>query len=408
MLVEFSVGNYKSFKDPVTLSMVAARRLASRDRTLDQNTVIPIDDSLSLLTSAAVYGANASGKSNLADAFKFMKSFVINSSKDTQVSERIPVEPYALDPETINQPTHFEVICILQGTQYRYGFDVDAARVVREWLYYVPKHKEELLFQREGDQFTLAAAFEEGEKLASRTRENALFLSVVAQFNGKVAILVTMWFSSFAVISGLDDKPTTAVSAILLDLKNELSQQIQKIVRLLDVGIQEIKVESDDGSNARIKTIHRAYARNGEPASLVTFDMEMQESEGTQKIIALAGTIVLALELGYPILIDEFDARLHPLLTRELVRLFNSTETNPEHAQLIFMTHDTNLLDKEMLRRDQIWFVEKDPVGATHLYSLAEIGVRNDASYERDYIQGKYGAIPFIGDLRRVMEDVSA
>ncbi|MHB9026964.1 MAG: AAA family ATPase [Armatimonadota bacterium] len=409
MLIEFSVGNYKSFKETVTLSMVAANRLASRDRALDENTVIPIDDELSLLTSAAVYGANASGKSNLGDAFRFMQDFIINSSKDTQVGERIAVEPFALDPETHTQPTHFEIVFIIAGNpliankQYRYGFEVDAKRVVREWLYHVPKRKEVMLFERDGQKFTLSPTFAEGEKLEAKTRENALFLSVVAQFNGQIAADITKWFVDSHFISGLDNVPPMRWTVAVLLHSNRFQEEVLKFVHSLDFGIEGIQVEESN-----IITLHRSYNAAGDPSSLVSFDLESQESEGTKKIIALAGEIILSLRLGDTFIIDEFDARFHPLLTQEIVRLFNNKETNPKHAQLIFMTHDTNLLDRELLRRDQIWFVEKDRFGASHLYSLAELRARNDTSYEKNYIQGRYGAIPFLGDVQRVMEEIDA
>ncbi|MHB9134295.1 MAG: AAA family ATPase [Armatimonadota bacterium] len=410
MLIEFSVGNYKSFKEPVTLSMVAAKRLASRDRTLDANTVFPVDDDLSLLTSAAVYGANASGKSNLVDAMKFMRNFVWSSSKDTQAGERIPVEPFALDPAMRTRPTSFEMVFIAEGTQYRYGFEIDASKVIREWLYHIPKRKEELLFERNASGITVTKNFSEGSGLEERTRDNALFLSVVAQFNGRIARLITMWFFAFDTIAGVEDPMLKEFTAFCIN--NAVNEnEILNFVQSLDIGIINLRVEGGGclGENGEIKTVHRTYTASGEPMPSIEFDLETQESEGTKKIIALAGMILSILQQhGHPLIIDEFDARLHPLLTREIVRMFNNSETNPHHAQLVFMTHDTNLLDRTLLRRDQIWFVEKDRFGASHLYSLAEMKVRNDASYERDYVEGKYGAIPFLGDLRRVVEDASA
>jgi len=382
----------------VTLSMVAAKRMSSRDRTLDENTVIPIDKDLSLLTSAAVYGANASGKSNLADAMNFMKRFVIDSAKDTQTGEYIPIEQFALNPAMREQPTLFEIVLIAEGTQYRYGFELDNERVIHEWLYHVLKHKEELLFERNGGNFSLSRNFKEGRDLEGKTRENALFLSVVAQFNGEIASHITRWFLYFDVISGIKDATHRILTELFLR-KESMCKEIQKFVSSLDFGIDDIFMEGD-----KIKTRHRAYTDAGEFSPAVTFDLETQESEGTKKLLAIAGNIIANPLLGVPLIIDEFDARLHPNLTREIVRLFNNKETNPKHAQLIFMTHDTNLLDKTLLRRDQIWFVEKDRVGASHLYSLAELKVRNDASFEKDYVQGRYGAIPFLGGLARVLE----
>lgn len=157
-----------------------------------------------------------------------------------------------------------------------------------------------------------------------------------------------------------------------------------------------------------VKTIHKKFDKEGKQTALEIFDIDSHESEGTKKLFSLAGPLMDTLKNGRILFIDEFDARLHPLITYEIIRLFNSNKTNPKNAQIIFATHDTNLLSNKLFRRDQIWFAEKDKGGATHLYSLAEYKVRNDASFENDYIQGKYGAIPFIGDLKQLFEEANA
>lgn len=420
MLIEFTVGNYRSFLEPVTLSLEATK-LTSQDKSLDENTVFTVDDDLRLLTSAAVYGANAGGKSNLAAAMKFMQEFVQGSSKDTQAGEKIPVEPFALNPESMGKPSSFEMVFRVEGRQYRYGFEATAERIEREWLYHVPGIRETRLFTRERQEITIAtAAFKEGKGVEEKTRENALFLSVVAQFNGTIALSLINWFHLWIPISGLNDYPSLILTKIYLD-SPILAAEVISLVKSFDVSIDNLRVElpeADQGGTAtglagdlkkasrrpKFLTTHRAYNTNGEPAPAVEFDCDTQESEGTKKMIALASFILHSLYTGTLLVIDEFDARLHPSISREIVRMYNSTETNPKHAQLIFFTHDTNLLDRKLLRRDQIWFVEKDRVGASHLYSLAEFKVRYDASYEQDYIKGKYGAIPFLGDIRRAVE----
>lgn len=152
-----------------------------------------------------------------------------------------------------------------------------------------------------------------------------------------------------------------------------------------------------------IKTVHQKFDSQGNHISLELFDLYEQESEGTQKIVSIAGILVDTFKNGDVLIFDEFDARLHPLITKAIVEIFNSQETNYNNAQLIFMTHDTNLLSNKLFRRDQIWFTEKNKYGATDLYSLVEYRIRNDASFENDYIQGKYGAIPFIGNLNQIL-----
>jgi AAA15 family ATPase/GTPase len=428
MLIEFSVGNYKSFKEIVTFSM-AASTITAKEKEIDEKNVFSIDDELSLLKSASVYGANASGKSNLATAFSFMKNFVLNSSKETQVAEEIDVEEFRLSADTVGEPSFFQIVFLLDGNKFRYGFEVNKQRVVSEWLFYVPNTREAKLFVRELDNISLSKAFKEGRGIKNKTRENALFLSVVAQFNGEISQKILLWFNkNFNVISGLEDTGYLHYTIRRFDT-NQYKDDILRLVKKLDLGIDDILVEktrltteslpkeipeelsklilnSPEAALMAIRTVHRKYDAEGNLTSPEIFDMDSHESEGTKKLFALAGPLVDTLKNGKVLLIDELDARLHPLITNAIIELFNSNETNPHNAQLIFITHDTNLLSNKIFRRDQIWFAEKDKQGATHLYSLVEYKIRriwNDASFESDYIHGKYGAIPFIGDLRRVI-----
>lgn len=434
MLIEFSVGNYRSFKGVVHFSMVAAK-ITAKYKTLDENNVLDAGD-VTLLASAAVYGANASGKSNLVAAMRFMRGFVINSSRESQVDEPIETEPFVLDAQTARQPSFFEAIFVIDGRRFRYGFEVSDARVVSEWLYHVPRVKELLLFERQGDTYTLSDSFKEGRDLQTRTRPNSLFLSVCAQFNGPLAQQVLRWFRQWSIISGVDDKQARARTEEMFE-KDEYRGPIKTLVRKLDLGIEDIGIERTplDASSAdsapadarpmvavrefipryevtaarrRVKTTHLQIGVNGEPSVSVEFDIDNQESEGTRKLFALAGPLVETLQRGRVLVVDELDARLHPLITGAIIQLFNSKETNRANAQLIFTTQDTNLLSNKVFRRDQVWFTEKDLQGATALYSLVEYKVRNDASFESDYIQGKYGAVPFVGDLTRLLDGSDA
>lgn len=419
MLIEFSVGNYRSFKEKVTFSMVAAN-LVSQDKNLDINNVFAVDKELSLVKSAAIYGANASGKSNLAKAIQFMKWFMVNSSKETQSTEAIGVERFKLSTETDGQPSFFEIVFLLDGQQHRYGFTADREKVVSEWLYYVPKTRETKLFDRQDNKFDIAKVYK-ADGIATKTRDNALFLSVSAQFNvGKSEMILNWVTNQLDLISGLNDEKMLKNTINCLT-KQENHEEILELLGKLDLGIAEVHVQqikignidfgdipeilayalkkdflSEENTIDRVITIHQKFNKNREKVSLEAFDLAGEESDGTQKIFALASLLIDTLKNGKVLIIDEFDARLHPLMSRSIVELFNSTQTNPKNAQLIFMTHDTNLLSNKIFRRDQIWFTEKDRYGATDLYSLAEYKVRNDASFESDYIKGKYGAIPYI------------
>lgn len=423
MLIQFTVGNYKSFKDNVTFSMVAAN-LVSQDKSLDANNIFEAGNKIKLLKSAAIYGANASGKSNLIQALKFMRGFVLNSSRETQAKDSIPVEPFRLSTETEDAPSFFEVVFLLEGKKYRYGFEADGERVHSEWLFHTPANKEAKLFSREGDKFTRTAAFREGKDIDERTRDNALFLSVVAQFNGWISQSVLIWFFSLHIASGLKDISVPYDTASEIE-SGVLREHVLSFIKQRDLGIEDIKVERvpygessfiksmendalkkafletyGDTSDTTVKTVHKKFSDDGKTFSYVNFDIENNESEGTKKLLAFAASFCTACSRGQTLIIDELDARLHPLITLSIIRFFNSKETNPKNAQLIFTTHDTNLLSNKNFRRDQIWFTEKNKYGATDLYSLAEYKVRNDASYEKDYIAGRYGAIPFIGDLK--------
>jgi uncharacterized protein len=414
MLIQFRVGNYLSFKDAVTFSMVASDEINSPNSELDKNNVFSVDDELSLLKSSAIYGANASGKSNLIKALSFMRWFVINSSRETQAGELIGVRNFKLCTENKEKPSLFEITFILEEKIYRYGFEVDNHKVVAEWLFYTPNQKEYKCFERSFSQFDISKRyFKEGQLINTKTRDNSLFISTVAQFNGFLSQKILLWFQRFNVMVEIDDSLVHAYRATIEYFENnEYKCDILKLIKKLDLGIEDLFVEEAINHNTlnriiveprrkRIKTIHKMYDAKSHNIGLIEFDFD-EESEGTQKIFAFSGLIINTLKNGRTLVVDELDARLHPLMTRAIIELFNSRETNPKNAQLISTTHDTNLLNDRLFRLDQIWFTEKNNLGATDLYSLAEYQIENDSSLEQDYIKGKYGAIPFIGNLHQL------
>lgn len=424
MLIEFSVSNYRSFKEKVTFSMVAANIFA-KDKHLDEANVFAVDDELELLKSAAIYGANASGKSNLGKALSFMKWFMVNSSKETQSTEKIGVERFRLSTETEDKPSLFEIVFLIDKKKYTYGFEVNRDRVVSEWLFYVLRQSKTKLFARNYNNFKVYKTYK-ANGIQEKTRDNALFLSVSAQFNVKIAEQILAWLTNkLKIISGLrdDNHLIDTVQQCLAEDNNK--EEILRLIRKLDLGIDGVEVQQREitsdilpdifpdelkkflvksgGSATSIGTLHQKFDSNGHHTSMELFSLEEQESEGTKKVFALGGPLFNTLSNGKVLVIDEFDARLHPLISRAIVDLFNSTDTNPNNAQFIFMTHDTNLLSNKIFRRDQIWFTEKNRQGATDLYSLAEYNISNDAPFESDYIKGKYGAIPYIMNLNNLI-----
>lgn len=428
MLIEFSVGNFRSFYSPMTLSMVATK--LKEGEKLDKDHLIKTHKE-PLLRSAGVFGPNASGKSNLIRALNYMRFMVLQSATGLQIGETTRVKRFVLNPAGKEEPAFFQIVFLDQeGVQYRYGFELDEERIHAEWLYR-RRQREIRLFVRERQLFDISGSFRKGGRdLEHRTRENALFLSVLAQFNHPLATHLVQWFrTKLGVISGIDDEGYLPYTLNRVDDDSRFRKRIVELLRIADLGIQGIHIETlnlqdptvpegirellkhfaerdgqtlDEIQFKRAKLIHPVF-QDGKRVGETSIDLD-EESAGTQKFFAMLGPVLDSLEHGMVLAIDELDARLHPLLTRELIRLFNSPATNPHNAQLVFATHDVSLLGEGLLRRDQIWFTEKDRYGQTALYSLAEMRERKDASYLKNYLLGRYGAVPYIDGLRAFFE----
>ena len=426
MLIEMSVGNFLSFKEPVKISMIAANSVKEH-----KNSNIIETENYKLLKSSVLYGANASGKSNLIKAMTFMKWFVISSSKDTQTHERIPVTPYKLSRETSGKPSFFEIVILKNKIKYRYGFELDSHGVKWEWLLFSEKKKEYELFLRDEQDFEIFPKFKEGEKLESKTRGNALFLSVVAQFNGEISEEILEWFNDLQIITGLDYKPYKDVSESMLR-SDKYRKNLIELLKIADTGIESCSIEEKEKISIPVKngvfktgndifTMNLSYEKSNvdtlhkiiddeenRAPEFIEFDLENDESEGTKKFLYIIGPILKAIIENTVLIVDELDARLHPILTMMIIKAFQSL-SGKNNGQMIFSTHDTNLLDQKVFRRDQIWFFEKRTNGASDLYSLVEYKktrskkVRNDESLEKNYIHGKYGAIPYIGDFENLL-----
>lgn len=403
MIIQFSVENFLSFKEQVTLSLVASA--LKENQSLVNGIVFELEGAnISLLKSAAIYGANASGKSNLIKALDFFKWFIINSSKEVQSGEKIFVDSFRLHKDTESEPSYFEAIFADAGFQYRYGFEVDATRVYREWLYRKinkRKSKEVELFFRNGEEYIIHPKYAIGKEVVSKkmVRENALLLSVSAQFNETVSTNIMKWLSDTIIVTDKNDKQIWDMATAQMD-NPEMRQRIVEFSKFADFGIYDIqKIDNT------ITSSHIQYDEEGKNVKNITFQFRKHESEGTIKYFSLAYPIIDALDNGKRLIIDEFDSKMHPLLTSKIISLFNSTDTNKKNAQLIFTTHDTNLLNAGLFRRDQIWFTQKDTYGASELYSLVEYKVRNSTPFEKEYLMGKYGGVPLVGQFERLFDD---
>lgn len=405
MIIQFSFENFLSFKEQATLSLVASA--LKENQSLVDDIVFDLNGTnISLLKSAVIYGANASGKSNIIKALNFFKWYVINSSKGVQSSERIEVESFRLSNETEKESSFFEAIFADENTQYRYGFELDANRVYREWLFQKinkRKSKEVELFFRNGEEYSIHQKFLIGRELVAKkmVRENALLLSVAAQFNESVAVDIIKWLSDTTIVTKGNDEIIWEQAMKQID-NPKMRERIVSFAQFADFGISDVRKIDNTLTSSHIQ-----YDEQGNSVNNITFPFLKSESEGTIKYFMLAYPIIDALDNGKRLIIDEFDSKMHPLLTSKIISLFNSSKTNPKNAQLIFTTHDTNLLNAGLFRRDQIWFTQKDFYGATELYSLLEYKVRNNAPYEKEYLMGKYGAIPLIGEFERLFNNNS-
>ncbi len=428
MLISFSVRNFRTFRERAEWSLVA-----SPDKTREADNVVDLPAfGLRLLKSAVVYGANASGKSKLVEALDFMLGFVQDSSANGQAGKPTGVQPFRLNPTAAAAPSEFEIQFIDQEVLYRYGFEVSATRVEAEWLFMraakrVRNTSEMELFYRTGQDITFhpkqfGGIVGELVKNAA-VRENALLLSVAAQFNQPRAVALLGWFGKVWPIGFEDNYFEKAVT--LSSLRKEgLKTDILHFLEDADLDVTDV-VEGNQPAfpvhqseslaeygakvvnwtqqeQVNVKTVHRAYTDAHELAAPIEFSLLRDESTGTQKMLSLAGPVLSVLNTGGILVADELDARLHPNLVCKIVHLFNSAATNPLGAQLLFNTHDTNLLASGHFRRDQIWFTEKNRYGEASLYSLADFKtdqVRKDDDFEANYVRGKYGAVPYLGNF---------
>ena len=358
-----------------------------------------------LLPVAVMYGANSSGKSNVLKALKTMRDVLLNSVK-LNPRDRLDAEPFSLDLTSGDEPTSFEIQFTLNNSKFRYGFDYTAEAIIAEWLYEKrPGEREFELFLRSGSEFKISKTrFAEGLGKQTATPDNRLFVSLVAQLNGKVSQSILDWFSNIEYMSGMDGNGYSGKTLRTIFYQENGNEEIMNLLHQTHLGFNGIKVSMNLGEEDSVdsKTIHDIYDADGKVVGQKEFPTDKMESEGTKKMIEIAGPIVDAIRLGQILIVDELDAKLHPFLTRKIIGLFMNKEFNKTGAQLIFATHDTNLLNIQYLRRDQIWFTEKDKSDSTDLYSLVEFRddsgnkVRNDRNIEKDYINGRYGAIPFM------------
>ena len=446
MLIEVSIENYKSIKNKVTLSM----QKSSQDKTLDENFVnIELNKigqdkkEIGLLKTSAIYGANASGKSNIIDGILKIKLIILNSHAHQQ-GQLFPVVPFKLDDKCVTEPTFFQFVFIEQGVKYAYNVKLTKKSVVEENLYYYPNGREQKVFSREGNEIKINFGSQKQldkeaqlrqEIYASDISENILFLSLANRVKIDAVKNAFNWFANKlqVVTKDLNVIPTT--TPMLTD--NQLSkEQVLKYLKIADSQIQGINIEANefninDPNNSDIKKhlMFEAQRRNipfekmqVEPlmalvektqrhgldidGNVKNVDFTLQEeSLGTAKFYNLIGPIIQELNNGMVIIYDEFDTSLHPLLVKGVIELFYS-KVNCSHAQLIMSTHNAYFLDfPALFRRDQVWVTEKQYNGETELYSISDFkGIKRSNLSAKTYLKGKFGGIPQI-DLDDIYEE---
>lgn len=411
MIIEFRVTNFRSFKDTQIFSMVAG---AFSNHT-ENNTFSPELNGFDerLLRSAAIYGANASGKTNLLLALQFMQTVVLNSANPTV---GIPYNPFKFSADTRTAPSEFEVTFIQDEIRYEYGFIIGSTRIEKEWLIEFVHARGRCMFERKyskrkNEYIWDFGSFLKGQRSvwSKSTRPNALFLSTAIQLNSEQLMPVFSWFQKrLVIIVGA----TQLNAGLTLDLLKEQDgkEKVLSFMKEADLAITDLEVKREPlPAGAIIFSNNFIEKIPGQPDSLVKVTLShpsddpkysslelFEESKGTQEVFNSAGAWLNVFKNGEILLIDEIESSLHPLLVRFLIQKFHSNKNNERNSQLIFTTHNTLLLDQDLFRRDQIWFVEKDKDGGSKIYPLTDFKPRNDEALGRWYMRGRYGALPII------------
>ena len=412
MLVEFSVANYKSIRDEARLSLVADHGKEHQETNVFVPQLTGGVRPIPWVRTAAIYGANAAGKSNVLHALYVMKAIVRKSAGDM---DELPIVPFRFDPTTGELPTTFEVVIVAGGIRYQFGFAATAKKVVREWLYAWPKGRVQVWYERDSeaeDEFRFGDRLKGDKRVWSRaTRPGALFLSTAVGLNSDQLQPIFDWFSDSLRVAGIGGwSPDFSYECCEDDRKSD----ILEFLRLADFAISDLTLTKEEFDPSSIKddipTLIRDELRKEfegvqiprlrlthETSDGFKGELDLdEESDGTRRMFALAGPWLDALKHGYVVVIDELHDNLHPRLVRFLVDSFQDPGVNTKCAQLLFSTHETDILNQDVFRRDQIWFCERNESQATTLYPLNEFKPRKGVeNLKRGYLSGRYGALPF-------------
>lgn len=402
MLLEFSVENYRSIRDKQVLSM-----LPDEGKKEHEENIFQVTEKLSYLKSAVIFGANASGKSNLIRAMKAFKD-LIAFSPNYKLNDPIKAyDPFKFNEKSINAPCHFSIAFLIEKVRYVYEVSFLEHEILTENLLFYPQGREAKLFMRKGQKFDFGD-YLKGRKtiVAELTGKNQLFLSKGAINNmdelGKVSSYFLKQNYPFPLNENiLEDYGMDFYAKKMFkeEMEAPLLANVKALFQSLDTGIVDFEIRKNIGSNFEIITFHKVFDINGNEKGISEHTL-LEESAGTQKLFVLAFLLSVALMKKRTIILDEFERSLHPHITTYLIQLFHNHKINSNGAQLIVATHDPYLLSESKLRRDQIWMVEKDNEGVSELYSLADVaGVRADIPFDKWYLSSRFGGVPGISRL---------
>lgn len=432
MLIEFRFKNYRSFRDEATLSMEATGLSSFK------NSLIPLTSTVKLLPACAIYGKNGGGKSNVIRAFWLAVQFIRNAQRTQHERAVIPVNPFSLNDYSKDEPTEFDFVYTVNGIKYWYGFSATREKVFSEYLYHAPKGQKALIFNRTGQEFSFTEEKTKRSMIGEMVAENQLFFSVACTMNDAPCVAAMRWFRDQVYFS----RDYSDIPRQLLEYSEDknMLKAISDYAKAADLGIQDMQFEFDskelkdddslpkdipDGIKTALvqfmhvlsetsnngemrlkmgevtaKASHQGQTKDGKKASYL-IDLA-DESDGTRKLMGLAPAIESALRTGGILLVDELERELHPKLVNYIIAKFQSKTANPNGAQIVFTTHNTELMNLELLRKDQIYFVDKqDKDGASELYSITEFATRTTDNIRKGYLVGKYGATPDI-DIEEV------
>jgi hypothetical protein len=421
MLIEFSVANYRSFREKVTLNMVAGN-----DKTTLPGNVVEIPAGrkpLRVLRAAAIYGANASGKSNLVKALLAMRNLVLFSADRSREGQPLAAEPFKLDPACAQAPSEFELVIVEDGERYIYGFTADAEKIYEERLLAGVVRSRLLFERRRGEPVRFGDSWRGSRQQPKVLSDSVLMLSFLSREKCSVGPVIS-WFNNRFWMDSHHPSTQSLMAAFVMILQTqpELKVDLLEFLNRADLGISGIKYSGgraaeilgeDDlvlsppehvvlgESRDSAGDLRPWFSRLGSEGLEVLFDVYEEESAGSQRLFALAAPLLFTIMSHGVLVVDEFERALHPELLKYVLAWFNASLSC---GQLIFTTHDAGLLDADepLLRRDQIWFTEKAPDGASKLYSLWDFAPRKDENLRKGYLHGRYGAVPILSEVDRV------